>query len=201
MATKFDELLDLAADQHGLVRVKEATAHGVASSYLRKLASEGRLERVARGVYRVPALAGTVNDQYAEAVLWADGRGVISHSSALALHDLCDVNPSRLHLTVPARYAPRRAGGALYRVWRRDLPSDEVTYVDSIPVVTAYRAILDAAFAGEDPAMVAQAIRAARSRGDITAAEAARLRRLQLRHQAAAKRTVGQTRRLVAAQR
>ena len=39
------------------------------------------------------------------------GRGVISHESALALHALADVNPSRIHLTVPRDNHPRAAGG------------------------------------------------------------------------------------------
>lgn len=175
----FDRLLDLAVDQHGYVRVQDAVARGIDGTNLRKLARGGRLERVAQGLYRVPVLPRELHSQYAEAVLWAGGRGVISHSSALALHELCDVNPSQLHVTVPPTYTPRRAGGELYRIWRRTLPESEVTRVDNIPVVTPGRAIADAIALGEDPAMVAQGIKTALRRGDLTAAGAARLRCVQ----------------------
>jgi predicted transcriptional regulator of viral defense system len=45
------------------------------------------------------------------AALWPAGRGVLSHDTALELHELCDVNPEKIHLTVPADYQPRRRGG------------------------------------------------------------------------------------------
>lgn len=185
MATPvFEGLLELAVDQHGYVRVKDAAAHGIHGASLRRLARGGRLEHVAHGLYRVPVLPRERNAQYAEATLWAGGRGVVSHSSALALHELCDVNPARLHITVPASYAPRRAGGELYRVWRRNLPEGDVTTVDGIAVVTPARAVADALEVGEDPRMIEQAIKTGRARGDLTASDATGLRaalRLRLR--------------------
>lgn len=44
--------------------------------------------------------------------MWAGG--VVSHESALVLHGLSDVNPSRIQLTVPRNNHPRAAGGELY---------------------------------------------------------------------------------------
>lgn len=178
MGSKFDELLELAADQHGLVQARNAAAHGIDPAYLRRWALAGRLDRVGHGLYRVPALAGSLHEEYLQAVLWAGGRGVISHSSALALHELANVNPSRMHITVPTTYVPRRAGGTLYRLWRRNLDPADITTVDDVPVVTAYRAIIDAAHSGEDPEMVKQALRTARSRHDLTPAQVARVRRI-----------------------
>jgi hypothetical protein len=34
--------------------------------------------------------------------LWSRGRAVVSHATALAVHDLGVANPARIHLTVPA---------------------------------------------------------------------------------------------------
>ncbi|MER7164892.1 type IV toxin-antitoxin system AbiEi family antitoxin domain-containing protein [Micromonospora sp. NPDC000207] len=172
-----DELVDVAVDQHGYVRTRDAIARGIDGANLRKMAARGRLERVGRGLYRVPFLPRDEHDEYAEAVLWAEGRGIISHGSALALHQLCDINPSRLHLTVPPAYAPRRTGGELYRVWRRRLDPGDVTTVDGIPVVTAERAVRDGIASGIDPQMLTQAITTARREGLLTAAQATHLRR------------------------
>lgn len=172
-----EELVDVAVDQHGYVRTRDATARGIDGANLRKMAARGRLEKVGRGLYRVPFLPRDEHDEYAEAVLWAEGRGVISHGSALALHQLCDINPSRLHLTVPPTYTPRRTGGELYRVWRRRLDPGEVTTVDGIPVVTAERAVRDGIAFGIDPQMLTQAITTARREGLLTAAQATQLRR------------------------
>src|ERR1039458_7619654 len=47
------------------------------------------------GVYRVPMLPRGEHDDLAAAVAWSFGRGVVSHESAVQLHGLADVNPSR----------------------------------------------------------------------------------------------------------
>src|SRR5690625_1702331 len=94
----WDRLVELAAEQHGYVTTREARDIGVDPVQLRLLAARGRLERAGRGVYRVPVLPRGEHDDLAAAVSWTLGRGVISHESALALHGLADVNPSRIHL-------------------------------------------------------------------------------------------------------
>jgi hypothetical protein len=40
----------------------------------------------------------------AEATLWADRRGILSHDTALDLHELCGINPAQIHITIPAAY-------------------------------------------------------------------------------------------------
>lgn len=79
------------------------------------------------------------------------GRGVVSHESALALHGLTDVNPSRIHLTVPRDNHPRAAGGELYRTHRCHLALWDVTQVDPLPVTTVARTIRDCMITGTDP--------------------------------------------------
>lgn len=86
----------------------------------------------------MPVLAGGAHGAFSEAIAWTARRGVISHESALdllGLLELCDVNPPLIHLSVPRDYAPRRRGGAHYRVWRRNLDPADVIAVDGLPVV------------------------------------------------------------------
>ncbi|AFE15989.1 hypothetical protein MRGA327_06555 [Mycobacterium tuberculosis RGTB327] len=108
----WDRLVEVAAEQHGYVTTRDARDIGVDPVQLRLLAGRGRLERVGRGVYRVPVLPRGEHDDLAAAVSWTLGRGVISHESALALHALADVNPSRIHLTVPRNNHPRAPGAS-----------------------------------------------------------------------------------------
>ena len=172
---EFQRLLEVAYDHHGYVTTAQITRAGVDPAGLRQLAASGQVERITVGLYRLPIVPRTVLTEFAEATLWANGRGVISHSSALALHDLAPVNPARIHLTVRTGYRPSRAGGDLYRVWTRNLPRSDCTTVEGIAVVTPRRAIEDARKLGEDPTMVALAIRNAADRGFLTASEEARL--------------------------
>lgn len=140
------------------------------------MAARGRLERVARGVYRVPVLPRTEHDELAEAVAWTLGRGVVSHESALVLHGLSDVNPSRIQLTVPRDNHPRAAGGELYRLHRRVLKPEDVTDKDGLPVTTVARTIRDCLAAGTDPAQLRLALDQAVSEGLVRPREVDALR-------------------------
>jgi predicted transcriptional regulator of viral defense system len=127
-------------------------------------------------VYRVPVLPRGEHDDLAAAVAWTLGRGVISHESALALHALADVNPSRIHLTVPRNNHPRAAGGQLYRLHRRDLQATDITSVGGIPVTTVVRTIKDCLGAGSDPYRLRLEIDRAEAEGTLRRAPAAELR-------------------------
>lgn len=164
----FDEVLSLAVENQGYLTVGEARAAGIDPVALRKLAAAGRLERTAQGVYRVPALAAGQHAPFAEAIAWSRGRGVISHESALDLLELCDVNPSVIHVTVPSTYTPRRKGGELYRVWRRKIDPKTVIRHDGIAVIGPDVSILDCLTYGTDPALLLQACTTAEQEGYLT---------------------------------
>jgi predicted transcriptional regulator of viral defense system len=95
------------------VTTRDARDLDIDPTQLRLMAARDRLERTGRGVYRVPILPRGVHDDLEAALGWSLGWGVVSHESALALHGLSDVNPSRIHLTVPRDNHPRAAGGEL----------------------------------------------------------------------------------------
>jgi predicted transcriptional regulator of viral defense system len=140
------------------------------------MAARGRLERAGRGVYRVPVLPRGEHDDLAAAVAWAAGRGVVSHESALQLHGLADVNPSRIHLTVPRNNHPRAAGGAMHRTHRRELAASDITQVDFLPVSTVVRTVRDCIVAGTDPYQLRRAIDQAERDGTLRRTAAADLR-------------------------
>src|ERR1700710_2432300 len=141
----WDRLVERAAEQHGYVTTRDARALGIDPTQLRLMAARGRLERAGRGVYRVPILPRGAHDDLAAAVAWTLGRGVVSHESALVLHELSDVTPSRIHLSVPRDNHPRAAGGTLYRTHRRELDDADVMHVGGLPVTTVARTVRDCA--------------------------------------------------------
>lgn len=172
----WDQLVELAAERHGYVTTRDVRDIGVDPVQLRLLTARGRLERAGRGVYRVPVLPRGEHDDLAAAVAWTLGRGVISHESALALHALADVNPSRIHLTVPRDNHPRAMGAELYRLHRRDLPATDITSVDGMPVTTVARTIKDCLATGTDPYQLRAAIERAEAQGTLRRGPAAELR-------------------------
>lgn len=97
---------ELALDHYGYVSTKQATAAGVPAVELPKLAARGGLENVTYGLYRVPDIAPTALDQFAEA-LYRAGEGAYLHGeSVLALFNLADVNPRQIKVAVPRRARP-----------------------------------------------------------------------------------------------
>lgn len=166
-------LWGVALDQHGYVTSRDATRLGINVVELGKLASRNQLERLAYGIYRFPQLPVTPLGSYMFATLWANGRGVLSHDTALDLHELCDINPTRIHLTVSTdhRYKPSRKGGELYVVHKEHLDPAEVTNHEGIPIVAPATAIGQAIRSGVQSHLVNQAIETARGRAAITTAE------------------------------
>ena len=150
----WDQVVARAAEHHGYVTTRDARDLGIDPTQLRLLAARGRLERIGRGVYRVSVLPRREHDELAAAVAWT-------------LHNLSDVNPSRVHLTVPRDNHPRAAGGDLYRLHRRNLATSDVTEVDGIPTTTAERTIRDCIASGSDPYQVRIAIERAEAEGLI----------------------------------
>jgi predicted transcriptional regulator of viral defense system len=140
----YTQLLEIANDRFGYVTPADARAVGVDPTRLPDLARRGLVDHVAQGVYRIPLVPATALDQYMEATLWPyRARGVLCHETALDLHELCDVNPAKIHITVPTDHRVRRGVPALYVLHRRDLADEDVTLHEGIPIVTPYRAILD----------------------------------------------------------
>jgi predicted transcriptional regulator of viral defense system len=172
----WDRLVERAAQHHGYVTTRDARDLDIDPTQLRLMAARGRLERTGRGVYRVPILPRGQHDDLAAALAWSLGRGVVSHESALALHGLTDVNPSRIHLTVPRDNYPRAAGGEPYRMHRRELATSDITQVDTLPVTTVARTITDCLATGTNPYQLRLAIDHAERGGTLRRAVALKLR-------------------------
>jgi len=64
--------------------------------------------RVRRGVYRLVHFPAGDYEDLTTVWLWSEHMGVFSHQTALALHDLSDVLPSQVHLTLPNTWRSRR---------------------------------------------------------------------------------------------
>ena len=171
-------LLAVALDQRGFVTPEDATSVGVDPTQLRILAHRGNLERRGRGVYRFPEVPVGEHDEYQEAVLVVGHGAVVSHESALALLELCDVNPRRVHVTVPTGERVRRRIELPVQIHYGRLVPGEVSSADGIPVVTAARAVRGALTTGTDTRLLAQAIANGRREGYLTADEAADLQQL-----------------------
>src|SRR5688572_1184977 len=102
-------LYESAAPQSGYFTVEEASDAGFSAQLLRYHVAQGKLEHAnVRGVYRLAMFPPDEREDLVVAWLWSERKGVISHESALALHELSDALPSKIMLSVPASWSRRR---------------------------------------------------------------------------------------------
>lgn len=164
---------EIAVDQHGYFTTEQAAEANVGRHSLAKMCERGTIQRLAQGVYLDTLAPASTLGPYMAATLWPRGtRGVLSHQTALALLDLSDVSPDRIHLTIPPQVRVRRTVPRQYVLHHASLEPREITYVEGIPVTTAYRAIRDCHAAHLGAALLRQAIEDGRRTGRLSAREA-----------------------------
>ncbi|MEP0773111.1 MAG: AbiEi antitoxin N-terminal domain-containing protein [Acidobacteriota bacterium] len=91
----------------GIARSRDLEQAGVSRTQLRRLVSRGLLERVGRGLYRVPEAPVTERQHLAEAARRVPG-GVICLLSALRFHGLTTQNPFEIWMAIDRKaWRPR----------------------------------------------------------------------------------------------
>jgi predicted transcriptional regulator of viral defense system len=169
----FKILFEIAADNYGFITVGEAGRAGIRPQRLAEMAARGALRREGFGLYRLEPFPDHELDAYRKATLWPHGvEGVLSHETALDLHGLSDVNPAKIHVTVPKDYRVRhREVPALYRLHHEDLDDHDVTRFEAIPIVTAAKAILQCHEAHLRRDLLRQALEDAKQQGLVSRGE------------------------------
>lgn len=173
-------LHERAVEQFGYITTRDAEDLDVEPRRLQKMYERGVLRRVSRGVFRFDDVPAGPLDQYAAATLWPlEVRGVLSHATALDLHALCDINPTRIDITVPRDFRTTRAAPTLLHVYRDDLDEGDVTWHEGLQIVGVRRAILGSIDQNVGWHLIEQAIDTARRTGRLTADQAGELRALR----------------------
>lgn len=184
----WNSLFAVAQGQDGYFTTAQAAQSGYSRPLLHKHLANGKVVRARRGIYRLVHFPASDHEDLVVLWLWSEQAGVFSHETALALHDLSDVLPSKVHLTLPVTWRRRRLRVPVDLV----LHFAEVDDMDRAPfaalLVTApLRTLRDCIQANVAPSLVDQAILQARRRGLITAVDEARLRNEQGKSRTAAR--------------
>ena len=127
-----------------------------------------------RGIYRLARFPRSAEEQLVLYSLWSRNRagrpeGVYSHQTALSIHELSDVNPVRLHMTVPQAFRRTAKVPKVLVLHGADLGQNEIEQRLGFAVVRPFRAIVQVAIEGAaSPDIVEQALADGRRRGLIT---------------------------------
>jgi predicted transcriptional regulator of viral defense system len=158
-------LADVAGAQAGYFTAADAVAVGYSHQAQKFHVDSGNWMRVGRGIFRLPSWPVGEHDDLVRWALWARGRAVVSHETALRVHDLGDVNPTLIHVTVPSGF---RQSAAAVRLHRGVLPPADVVGHAGYRVTTPTRSLVDVAGADLPQDQLVIAVRDAIHRGVTT---------------------------------
>jgi predicted transcriptional regulator of viral defense system len=179
-----DHLFAVAESQDGYFTMAQALEAGFARSTHSYHVKAGNWIREHRGIYRLRRFPVTENGHLVLWSLWSRDRsgkpqGVYSHTTALALRDLSDANPSKLHMTVPPGFRRNSETPSMLVLHKARLESGEITLERGFAITTPMRAIIDSTVSGDaDPDMLRQALTEGLRRGIVTRLE---IKRTKLR--------------------
>jgi len=172
-----DALRELAQTQNGLLTRHQALERlGLTAGAVDNLVARRGLVKVAHGIYRFPYLAGAEDEQFQVALLrTGDPEAALSHETALALHEISDVNPALYHVTVPTPRRVRRADNDRYVIHTQTLVPRQVTWWHQMRIVTATTAIEQCTTYGTPTYLLRQAIERGERTGAVRHDDVARL--------------------------
>ncbi len=155
----------VAFHQAGYFTAAQALEAGYSYQAQKYHADAGNWVRVDRALYRLPEWPADPDDVYVRWTLCSERRGVVSHDSALAVHGLSDVDPVKVHLTVPPGFG---AVDEMLALHVGELTEDERELRRGWAVTTPLRTLADAAASDLSQEHVDRAVSDALRRGLTT---------------------------------
>ena len=176
-------LYEMAEGQQGFFTTKQAKAAGFAENTHPYHVQAGNWIREHRGIYRLASFPQGERPDLMLWSLWSRNRGeaaqgIYSHQTALSLHDLPDVMPAKLHMTVPRSFRRNSEVPRVLVLHFADLPQSDIEVVHGVRTTRPMRTILDVLAGGKVPlAALQQALREGLRRGLIRRSENAEARK------------------------
>lgn len=155
-------LFNLASEQAGYFTAAQAKTLGYSYQAQAHHVASGNWLRIDRGLFRLTEWIPGVHDELSRWTLWSRGKGVVSHESALAVHELGEFESAYVHLTVPPGFRTRDSAVVLHHA---DLADIDIAQRTGYRVTSVVRSIVDVAATGVDAAQLSRAISEAQTRG------------------------------------
>lgn len=120
------------------------------------------------GLYRLRDFPATEHEDLIRWSLWSrDKKGnpqaIVSHDTALALHELGGLMPGKVHLTMPSTFRKKISGGCV--IHKSEVDESDVEKQEGFLVTSPLRTLLDEAASDLSPEHLNAAVRDALSRG------------------------------------
>ena len=167
-------LYEIAQSQQGFFTTKQAKRAGFAEKTHAYHVKVGNWIREHRGIYRMADFPTAERPDLMLWYLWSQNRqevpeGTYSHDTALSLHELSDIMPSKLHMTVPKHFRRNSLIPEVLILHRADLNESDIEQMQAVRVTRPLRTVLDLLQTDHvDRSLIRQTIDEAMRRGLIT---------------------------------
>jgi predicted transcriptional regulator of viral defense system len=140
-AIKNSKLLNIAMLQGGLFTSKQAEQCGYATQNHSYHINRGHWKRQLRGIYLLHPMIEAQTREYWLWYLWSRDRqdkpqGVFSHDTALTLHELTDVNPEKIVMTVPKLFRKGNNIPKIINLHKENLKENQIQTIYGFKVTT-----------------------------------------------------------------
>lgn len=142
-----EELMRIALEQGGLFTADQAIKCGYDQKNHHYYVKTGQWEKVLRSIYRFKPIESDLSEYWLW-YLWTEGRNkkpqaVFSHETALMLYELSDVNPSKIHMTVPKKFRKGTEIPKILAIHKQDIPESDTKTINGLKVTTVLKTLLD----------------------------------------------------------
>ena len=175
---KEKQLFDIATTQQGYFTSKQAITAGFSYRLQHYYKQREMWEEIERGVFRLVRYPQSPEEDFVRVSLWSRDRAdipqaVLSYETALSVHGMSDVMPSKIHITVPQKFRKKVLKGCVLH--KAEITQKEKEQRDGYFVTTPLRTIIDVAESDISIDYFEQAVREACDKGlvrviDIAAA-------------------------------
>ena len=183
--TASEKLFKIAESQQGYFTYKQALSAGYYREAAHFHAKAGEWLREKRGIYRLARYPAADRPDLVLWSLWSADRagkvqGVYSHQTALAIYEITDANPAKLHITVPPTFRKFNAPPKGIVLHRSELKTRDIKKQQGYYITTPQKTLMDMFSARlMDANEVKTAAKQAVRLGLMTPDEADKLSRLQ----------------------
>lgn len=163
--TRRETLYEIAEPQSGYFSAAQVREQGISSYTLSRDVWEGRLERIDRGIYRLPMFPNMPYEDMQIALLRSGPNAVMGYESALQIFELSDFVPNKIHVIVPRSERYRSPiGTVLHTSTNLDYQKDVILW-EGLRVTKPEKTINDVAAAGLSEEHIQKAVIEAVERG------------------------------------
>ena len=175
--SKKDRLFEIADRQQGYFTSQQAEKCGYSRTNFHRYVASGEWLKELRGIYRLAHYPVTPSPDLVLWSLWSRNlkgkvQGVWSHETALEIHELSDVMPAKLHMTVPKGFRKWTEIPKILSLHFADLSKPESISQQGYLVTTPIKTIIDIVTEGKlSEDLIVQAIEDALHKGLISRKE------------------------------